>query len=367
MNSNNYRELVEALEKNIEVKTTNNGDIIIKKIPDTDLSGCLDPRVLNVLMNMDKYSFKDERVDDTFMFNGFPLGQMRASMGWNNEDITTTEIKTTYKNIQGEESEIPVRIYTPENISKNAPCLIFFHGGGFIGGSVDTVENPCKALAEKGDMVVVSVDYRLAPENPYPAQVVDCFDIVKWVYKNGEELNVDINKIGVSGDSAGGNLAAVCAMKDRDLKTNMIKYQALIYPVVTLSNKECKDYNWSIDEYERDVHKELIEKMVTAMQGAEDLLTMLYLQNPTLSEDAYASPLLVEDLSGLPKTLMVVAEYDFLRIQGECYAKRLKEAGVDCRSIRYNGMDHAFIDKTGLYPQAEDCINEIAKDMKLNV
>lgn len=338
-------------------------EFIIKGIPNCLKQGVLDPCVLEVMTHPKKYHFVNENFDATYTFNGLPIGQIRSIMGWNNEDLTTS-IETESRLIFTEEGHIPVRIYSPKNTVKKLPCLVFIHGGGFIGGSLDTVENPCKLIAEKAEAVVVSVDYRLAPENPYPKGFNDCFNVIQWVYKHGEEIHVDCDKIGVAGDSAGGNLSAVCALKDRDLKTNMIKYQALIYPVVTLSEQETDTYKWDINEYEMNEKQDLIEKAVCMLKDSNDLLLEAYVQNQVSCDHQYVSPLLAKDLSGLPKTLVVVAEYDFLRLQGEAYAKRLNQSGVECRTIRYRGMDHAFIDKLGLYSQAEDCMQEIANDLR---
>lgn len=357
-----YKNLVSKLGEHTKIEIINGQEMIIKDIPDAQEQGTLDPRVMDVMLNPDKYPYENKKADKTYTYNNFPVGMIRSIFGWDNEDLTNGEIKTTHKVIQGENGDIPVRIYSPKSNEK-MPALVFIHGGGFIAGSVDVVENPCKLIAKKANAVVISVDYRLAPEHKFPKGFTDCFDVIKWVYNNGEEINVDSNKIGVSGDSAGGNLSAVCTLKDRDLGTNMIKYQALIYPATIISDKETPYYNWSIDEYEIKSNEELVKKAVYGLQDTAEMLS-LYMEDRSLAEDKYVSPLLVEDLSNLPKTLMVVGEYDFIRVQGEVYSKRLKESNVDCRTIRYRGMDHAFIDKLGLYPQAEDCMNEIANDLK---
>ncbi|WP_052356858.1 alpha/beta hydrolase [[Clostridium] dakarense] len=357
-----YKDLVKKLGENKKVEIINGQEIIIKNVPDAKEEGNLDPRVMDVMLNPDKYPYENKNADKAYIFNNFSVGMIRSIFGWDNEDLTNGEIETTHKIIKGENGDIPVRIYSPK-CDEKMPALVFIHGGGFIAGSVDVVENPCKLIAKKANAVVISVDYRLAPENPFPKGFTDCFDVIKWVYNNGEEINIDSNKIGVAGDSAGGNLSAVCTLKDRDLGTNMIKYQALIYPATIISDKEYPYYNWSIDEYEMKSNEELIKKAICALGDATAMLD-LYMTDKSLAEDKYVSPLLVEDLSSLPKTLMVVGEYDFIRVQGEAYSKRLKEANVNCRTIRYRGMDHAFIDKLGLYPQAEDCMNEIANDLK---
>ncbi len=359
MKNDNNLDLVKILGNKTKIERANCIDVTIKQIPDLDEDGVLDPRVYKI-MTETRENYKKEK--DNFVFNGYPIGEMRQSMGWDNKDITTREITTVYKNIKGENGDIPIRIYTPKENKGKMPCLIFFHGGGFIGGTVDVLENPCKAIADKASAVVISVDYRLAPENPYPKGFVDCFDAVKYAYSKPSELNIDKEKICVSGDSAGGNFAAVCSLKDRNEKTNMIKYQALIYPVVILTNKNGQEYNWNISQYNIKNNDKMIKECVLGL-SSNNAMHDLYIQGAN-SEDIYISPLLEKDFSNLPKTLVINAEYDYLRVQGEVYVKKLIEAGVNARNIRYNGIDHAFIDKCGIYPQAEDCFNEIAKDIK---
>jgi acetyl esterase len=356
-----YKKLVSLMEERVLVKQQKGLDIVIKRIPDSDVEGDLDPRVMEVALEMVKAMASGPKMD-------FDLGaaeninQLRAMMGWPNEDVTVTEIATEHKSIEGQDGHIPIRIYSPIK-SGPMPAIVFFHGGGFIGGSVDSVENPCKSLAEKAGAVVINVDYRLAPENPYPAGLTDCFDAVKWVYEHAAEINVIPEQIGVAGDSAGGNLSAVCSLLDRDLGTRMIKYQALLYPTVNMSGIPTDDFEWNMEEYTVNNNHELIQGIIRAL-GSSTSLENIYLQGKTKVTDPYVSPLLEEDLSGLPATLIVEAEYDYLRLEGEAYARRLIRSGVKTKMIRYNGVDHAFMDKIGLYPQAEDCMNEIAKCLK---
>jgi acetyl esterase len=218
-------------------------------------------------------------------------------------------------------------------------------------------------LAEKAGAVVVSVDYRLAPEHPFPAGLTDCFDAVTWVHTNARELNIDEKCIAVAGDSAGGNLSAACAIMDRDGKTGMIALQALIYPTLDLVCRPCEEYTWDLSEFNIRYHRELIEGIIAAMRGDVELLHTVYLQGRD-AEDPLVSPLYVADASGLAPALILTAEYDALRLEAEAFARKLTRARVRTRLIRYNGMDHAFMDKIGLYPQAEDCIEEIAAEVR---
>ncbi|WP_424768185.1 alpha/beta hydrolase [Paenibacillus sp. sgz302251] len=336
--------------------------IEVKKVPDSDIAGDLDPRVLEVTMEqMKKFaSFPKLEAKDGDIA-GFPIERVRAMMGWPNLDITTTAIAWSERKVPGRGGDITVRIYTPAVVGSK-PAVVFFHGGGFIGGTIQAVENPCKYLAEHAGAVVVNVDYRLAPEHPFPAGLHDCYDAVKWVYENAEEIQVDRERITVAGDSAGGNLAAVCAIMDRDLGNGMIKYQALIYPTVNMAGMETDDFKWTIHEYEINHNHELIRGIVHAL--GEGKLDTLYLQGKAEVSDPYVSPLLADDLSGLPPALIIEAEYDYLRLEGEAYGRKLVRSGVPTRMIRYSGMDHAFMDKIGLYPQAEDCMKEIAAGIR---
>ncbi|MCY9513953.1 alpha/beta hydrolase [Paenibacillus apiarius] len=241
------------------------------------------------------------------------------------------------------------------------PGIVFIHGGGFIGGTLDVVEHPCKALAEKANGVVVSVDYRLEPEHPYPAGLHDCFDTVRWAHQHADEQNMNRDQLAIAGDSAGGNLSTVCAMMDRDLGTGMIKFEALIYPTVNMGNVATDDYKWDIAQYTINNHHDLIMAGIQGLGNMSGILDRLYLQGRAEVANPYVSPLLADDLSGMPETLIITAEYDFLRLECEAYARKLLRSGVNTRLIQYNGMDHAFMDKLGSYPQAEDCMSEIAQ------
>ncbi|MEC0244391.1 alpha/beta hydrolase [Paenibacillus chitinolyticus] len=333
----------------------------VKKIPDGEASGQLDPRVYDVLgeQAIPPFSNVERRMEAE------DVRQMRAMMGWPNTSVTRTAVETVCRKINGVNGPIPLRIYTPEG-SGPRPAVVFFHGGGFIGGTVDVMENPCRALAEKAGAVVVSADYRLAPEHAFPAGLTDCFETVQWVHRHARELGADPGRIAVAGDSAGGNLAAVCAIMDRDRGTGMIRFQALLYPTVNVSGTETEDFRWSEEAYDIRGHRdrELILGGLHGLGGSFPGLIELYLQGRTESTHPYVSPLLAGDLGNLPETLIVTAEYDYLRLEDEAYACKLARSGVSVRMIRYNGMDHAFLDKLGLYPQAEDCLNEMAREMK---
>lgn len=353
-----YIQLLNEL-KNKEINKEINGvNIVIKNIPDSDEEGILDPRVKKTNSQILKSNGENKSC------NKVDVEKIRSSMGYKNIDITKENVITTKKTIQLENRHINIRAYKKEKSCDNIPCIIFFHGGGFIGGTLDVVENPCKAIAEKANVVVISVEYRLAPEYPYPLGLEDCFETVRYVYNNSEEFNIDKEKICVAGDSAGGNLSVACSLKDLDSKTiNMIKGQILIYPVVLLDRDNSKD-KWSINKYTLGKDKELVKAMMNDTKEFIKNTITLYIQNDEDTSDPYISPLLDNTHGKMPDTLIFTAEYDYLLLQGEEYGIKLKNMGTDVKIIRYRGMDHAFIDKCGVYPQAEDCFDEIAKFIK---
>lgn len=355
-----YGDLICMLKERLSTRMIGEVEYVEKRIPDSDEEGILDPRVVQLKREEEKAGKGPGAFSALSALSPeeFPVDLIRSKMGYPNLDLSTN-IRTEHRMIDGHHGEIPIRIYSPIE-GDQLPAVVYFHGGGFFGGSLDAVENPCKALAEKAGAVVISVGYRLAPEHPFPAGATDCYDAVHWVHQHASALRVHPDQVAVAGDSAGGNLATVCALADKMGRKGMIKYQALIYPKVNLAD----DFPWSLDEYTINNHHDLIMPLLEGLRGMGGIVNALYLKGGTAPENPLVSPLLSEDLQGMPKTLIITAEYDYLRLEGEAYARKLGEAGVESKVIRYNGMDHAFIDKFGVYPQAEDCIDEIAKDIR---
>ena len=253
------------------------------------------------------------------------------------------------RHIPGPAGDIPIRIYTPQGQGP-FPALIYYHGGGWVIGNLDVVDVPCRQLANRTGCVVISVDYRLAPEHPFPAPAEDAYAAVEWVAANGEEIDVDSSKIAVSGDSAGGNLAAVVCLMAKDKGGPKISYQILFYPV-TEHSYETKSYQENADGYFLTK-----DSMVWFWNH--------YLQQEEDGKNPYASPLLAEDVSGLPPALVVTAEYDPLRDEGEAYAKKLLDAGVGVTLKRYEGLIHGFIWMSGALPQGIEAIELAAEELK---
>jgi acetyl esterase len=249
--------------------------------------------------------------------------------------------------VPGPGGDVPVRVYATEHGGLR-PALVYFHGGGFVFGDLDTHDAVCRALAKESGAVVISVDYRLAPEHKFPAGVEDSYAVTLWVAANAERLGIDAGCIGVGGDSAGGNLATVVAMRCRDAGGPALASQVLIYPVTDVSS------------FETGSHRELGDGYFLT-RGAMEWFTHHYLESADLARHPEVSPLLAPDLSGLPPALVITAEFDPLRDEGEAYAKRLQQAGVPVTVTRYPGMIHGFVSMRGVLAGGRQAIQEAAE------
>ena len=224
-------------------------------------------------------------------------------------------------------ADIAVRCYTPAG-SAPFPALVFFHGGGWVIGDIDTHDGICRSLANHAGCVVASVDYRLAPEHRYPVAAEDSFAATKWVVEHAAALGVDPRRVAVGGDSAGGNLAAAVSLMARDRSGPALCLQLLVYPV-TRHAFDTPSYKDNADGY-----------MLT--RAGMEWFWAHYLGPQGDGRQSYASPLDASSLEGLPPALVMTAEYDPLRDEGEAYADRLRRAGVAVTMTRYPGMIHGF-------------------------
>jgi acetyl esterase len=229
--------------------------------------------------------------------------------------------------IPGPAGEIPIRIYSPDR-PKPAPALVYFHGGGWVLGDLESHDHVCRALANAVPCVVASVDYRLAPEAKFPAAVEDSYQALEWIAANAAGLGIDPDRIAVGGDSAGGNLSAVVSQMARDRKGPRVVYQVLIYPAT--------DMRMSTPSIAENAEGPLLSSAAMAWFIGH------YLRNEADKTDALASPLLAADLSGLPPAYILTAECDPLRDEGEAYGRKLEQAGVPVEVRRYAGMPHGF-------------------------
>jgi len=240
------------------------------------------------------------------------------------EEVASVEDRTISTN----GTDIPVRIYRPAGAATSAPVLVWYHGGGWVIGSLDGSDFGCRLMANASGAVVISVDYRLAPEHKYPAAADDCYHVTKWISEHAAELGVDSSRIAVGGDSAGGNLAAVVAQMARDEGGPTIAFQALIYPVT--------DFGFGTPSYTDNAEGYLLTK------ASMEWFWNHYLGTHDDGKHPKASPIRHSDLSLLPPAIVITAEYDPLRDEGEAYAQKLKAAGVSVEAKRFDGQIHGF-------------------------
>lgn len=255
--------------------------------------------------------------------------------------------KVENRMISGADGDIPARIYWPSD-AKDLPILVYYHGGGFVVCDLETHDGICRALTNKAETIVVSVDYRLAPEHKFPAGPEDCYAATKWVSENASSLGGDASRLSIGGDSAGGNFAAVVALMAKERGGPSIDHQILLYPV-TDNNLNSQSYLDNAEGYF------LTREMMGWFWGH-------YVEDDGLHP--HASPLRADDLSGLPRALVITAQYDPLRDEGQAYAKRLVEAGVDVEEKEYAGMIHGFATMIGVLDQASDSLVQISNRLK---
>jgi acetyl esterase len=241
--------------------------------------------------------------------------------------------------LRSRDGDVPVRVYMPE-APRPLPVLVYFFGGGWVLGSLAAVDPVCRRLANATPCAVVSVAYRRAPEHPFPAGLEDCYAATRWVAERGSELGLDPDRVAVGGTSAGGNLAAAVALLAREREGPKLVLQLLVYPPLdhradTLSKQEALD---------------------PLLLGARDVAWCWshYLADAADGDNPLASPLRAEDLRGLPAALVITAELDPLRDQGEAYAARLAEAGVATELVCFDGAVHGFFSKADRFEAAAD-------------
>jgi acetyl esterase len=246
------------------------------------------------------------------------------------------------RKIPGLAGEISIRVYTP-NASSRLPILVFFHGGGFVAGSLDTVDSPLRSVTNRCGCIVISVAYRLAPENPYPAAPDDAFAATKWVAEHAIELSGDADRIAVGGDGAGGNLAAVVALMARDRGGPRLIYQVLIYP--------------DVDAIMRGSRYLSNDPIVTP--DARIATLGVYLPPLANQEDPYISPIYAKSFRDLPPALLITDKDDPAWDEGGAYASRLQSADVSVKVSQYPNMIHGFFLMAGSLDAGKKCIDEV--------
>lgn len=250
----------------------------------------------------------------------------------------------------GPAEPIPLRLYRPRTDTGALPVLVYYHGGGWVIGDLDTHDVLCRQLALQAGCAVVAVDYRMGPEDRFPAAVDDCMAATRWVRANAAALGVDASRLAVGGDSAGGNLAAVVAIAARDAGDLPVAFQLLIYPA-TDQRRIAPSHTTNAQGY-----------LLTAdsMRYYHDH----YIDDPRHDLDWRASPLLAESLAGLPPALVLVAGYDPLRDEGVQYAQRLTESGVRATLVSFERMIHGFVPMGRAIDEANEAVSMCADALR---
>lgn len=295
----------------------------------------LDPQakqVLDLINSAPSFDLEGEAADARAFFEQMNAGQEPTPIA-----------RLEDRQIPGADGEFAVRLYAA-SATGPLPTLVYFHGGGFVIGSIETHDETCRQIAKGAGCLVVSVDYRLAPEHPFPAAPEDCYAATTWVAAHAEEIGADPARIAVGGDSAGGNLAAVVALMARDRSGPALVHQLLIYPVT--------DHAFDTPSYSENAEGYML---TTPMM---EWFWNHYLGEPGDGQNPLASPLRAEDLSGLPGATVLTAEYDPLRDEGEAYAARLDKAGVKTTLTRYDGLFHGFFGMGAAIEKADLAMNE---------
>ena len=251
------------------------------------------------------------------------------------------------RTIPGPAGDIPVRIYRPA-VETPAPVLVFYHGGGWVLGTLDSVGSICRQLAMRIGCVVVSVDYRLAPEHPFPAAVEDASAALEWVVEHASTVGGDPERVGVGGSSAGGTLAAVTALRARESPI-ALDHQLLLYPITdhAADASPCENL-----------------EMGLLTRADMDWFWEYYLTNPEDGERPDTSPLRAEDHSNLPSTTILTCGFDPLCEEGVAYADRLSAAGVPVEHAHYPRMAHGFLSLTDEIDDADRAMDDVAATVR---
>ena len=313
------------------------------EIDTTERPMTLDPEAEQFLQTLESLALPS--------FESMGVAEARAAAAASSELIGPPRPVAEIRDLSapGPGGEIPLRVYHP-NRNGHSPALVYFHGGGWVLGDIPTHERFCTEIACGAECTVISVEYRLAPENTFPAAAEDAFAATQWVMTMADELGIDGHRVAVGGDSAGGNLAAVTCLMAKDRVASAPVCQILIYPIA--------DCDFGTRSYRDNAEGYLLTR------STMEWFWECYVPSKPERCHPYASPQKAPDLSGLPPALVITAEYDPLRDEAEAYAQRLCDAGVPVTLTRYNGMIHAFIRRTDVFTQARAAQVEVCQALR---
>lgn len=334
-------------------------ELELRPMPDEEREHALDPRV---------YELTQKRLSGAFVTPaGVDFEAMRKRPNKENHDIDSGGVTETVETMRltgrdgGDVRDIELYVFTPEELAAPAPVVAFYHGGGFTVGNIGMYRPALRYLAEQADCVVVFPDYRLAPEHPFPAGLNDCDETLDYLAEHAERLGIDMGRLAVAGDSAGGSLAnGVVQLR---AGSGLVKLVMEMYPAVDSGPVPPE---WSYDMYPWLPEQAVEAKSrVDRIKASVDDLSAVYTAGDAQKMlDPLISAAYCEDLSVFPRTVVVSSEFDYLRYQNEKFAQQLRAAGVEVRAIRYLGCDHGFFEACGVMPQAEDLCRVMAAEVR---
>jgi len=291
----------------------------------------LDPVIEEIIKSFPPNDF------ETLTPEEFRIGNGDYSEG-GGEDVEVIEDRNL---LTSDGQDMAIRIYRPKGMVAESPVMVFFHGGGWVVGNINSHDGQCRGLANSSGVTVIAVDYRKAPEYPFPTPPEDCYSAVCQIVDSSEEFSIDPNRLAVAGDSAGANLATVVCQMSRDRNGPEIKHQMLFYGVFDIDPDRWPSHTENGEGYILD--REMIRWFYRHYVGSERFV-----------DEPYASPINAEDLSGLPSAQVITAEFDPLRDEGEAYAKALKSAGVETYYECVPSLTHAFLVFFEMIPAARE-------------
>ena len=347
------RSLVDTIASKAHVINDNGLAVELRPLPDDDRPHALDPRVLAATLPKLASPGVDVAMDDVMAMRKRPIKPTYP--------IHTGKVTRATRLMWLAGRGIPVHIWTPENARADAPLFVYLHGGGFCYGCVEERDPMLSYLAERAGCIVAYPEYRLAPENPFPAAVDDCAEGILWLAEHADEFGFDPAKLAVAGDSAGGSLTNAMVMRLVDQLP--VKLAVTMYAMID-AWPPTRNSDFSYDAYDHLPEQEAacfnrIDRIKNA--GVEPF----YVDNDLdLLKHPEISAWHADDVSMFPRTVVAYSEFDFLRCQNERWARRLQDEGVDVRCVRYCGCDHGFLERFATMPQAEDFIDLVAGEME---
>lgn len=349
------KELLESMERRAWCSIENDVEYEIRPIPEEEKTAGMDPRMLEAA------KAKAKRLQTTFSAETFQLFEERYRPDKVNYDLTKGKICKRQFLVPVEDHFINTFFYWPEEKTENLPVIIYVHGGAFMTGDHRQFDNQCRFLAQNAKACIVFPEYRLAPENPFPAGLQDVEKVIAWVYKELYFVSIDQKRIVLAGDSAGASIINGCALGP---SKDYIRLLFEIYPLCDVDIIGNGIYSWNQDYYSiPDSEAEYILSRMNRLKNGCRGMSLFYAKNQ-YGTDPRISIVYQDDFSSFPETVVAIGEFDFLRVSADIFTQKLKDAGKLKKAVRYQGCDHGFFDMFGIMPQAEDIARLLVDEVK---